>query len=520
MKLKTGIMITVLAGAFVSCLENDIEYDTHRMDYRPLEIAAPVVAKIHVPFYHSLQKELDNTFIDVIDGERVICLRYTHSEKIEWNDEISIDNFSENGVVEWSEISGISVQDLTKSIRLKLTVAEDEDSYVKEAELLTGNIIIELVGNVVGELTISVPGLTNSDGVPFKEVIQLPSFEPSDFPLDNYTLKTDDDDHKVQAFFTVNATGSGSLSINLKLTSLDVKYLSGYFGALEYKPADRDVKFDFFDKLEFNGTFGFRNIKMYGDVINRTGLPIKFTSDICFAFDGPDGDPLAFEPKLEFEVPMATESGPNHTVTPKETSFPPVLLPEIVFEDGNYPVGMKLKNLIGNANPDGFLPDGEENFVLKYENDYQADVEFTIDVPLIVNIGEYNRTDTVPFDYNNIIGDNVELSNSIEAMDITLKIVNSLPFNIKLLADAIDGGDNYVERILDDGEIFQQEGEQIILIRLVPSQISKFNSENVKKIVLSTISATDGFATIKEDAAIDIAVSVHFTSSILSTLFE
>ena len=186
MKSKINLLITVLVLASVSCLENDIEYNTKNLDYRIWDIAAPI-ANIHVPFYHSLKKKLDNTYID---DDGIICLRYTHSEKIEWNDEIALDDYSTPGVIAWDNLAG-TVSPLKQSLTVKLTIADDESSYVNEAELTSGIVEFLFRGSgtsgFTGTITITIPGLTNNEGF-FEKVIDFPSSGAS-FSLEGFKLK-------------------------------------------------------------------------------------------------------------------------------------------------------------------------------------------------------------------------------------------------------------------------------------------------------------------------------------------
>ena len=63
MKLKKCIWIAILAWAVVSCLGNNIVYNTKDIEYRTMDFATPI-AKVHVPFYQNLGKKLDNLFVN------------------------------------------------------------------------------------------------------------------------------------------------------------------------------------------------------------------------------------------------------------------------------------------------------------------------------------------------------------------------------------------------------------------------------------------------------------------------
>jgi hypothetical protein len=276
------------------------------------------------------------------------------------------------------------------------------------------------------------------------------------------------------------------------------------------------MEFDFFDELDFDGTVGFKDIKIKAEVTNRIGMPMSVSAtEVAFINEGGLKKELPMEPPFAFNVTAATESGSNHTVAPGKIDAPgasfTTTVSEILFESGKYPDGLKF-DFTGKANHNN--PDGAtENFIVKNGDNALADVALTLTVPLHLKVSEYLRRDTVEFDYNDTFGDKQDVEKaeeSIENVLIKLKVNNQLPFDVKLSAIAIDGNDNWVEDVLTPAE-FTSGAEKEIDITLTKDMATKFRQGNVKNIVITTSASTAGeeYVKVTEDAYIDITVGLH-----------
>ena len=526
MKSKISIFIAIFACVVTSCLKNEIVYDSKNIDYRSLEFAGPI-AKVHIPFYENMEKKVDGLFVN---NQGIVSISYTYSRSIEWDETISIDDyFSSDHSTEWtfdlSELeSTTSTYTGIKTYPVALTTSGNTGSYVKEAKLSAGLLELSFISDGLSssayEIVITIPGLTTHEGMAFSQKFSPVNNSPRSIPLTGYTIKTDDRHLNMICEITVN-TGSplsGKVEFDFSLSGMDVDYLSGYFGTLNYKSDDNEMEIDFFDKLNLVGTVGFKNIEMNSVVTNRTGLPMNVSADFIFTNETGLNNPLIFSPNpFYFSVLEATESGNNHVVTPTVTPFS-TTLPEIEFEGKKYPSKLKF-NVEGIANPDED-PD-IENFIVKSNIDPLAVIDLTLIVPMHVKIENYSRKDTVDFDYNDIVGNDENHINHIEFMDITLTVDNHLPFNITLTADAIDAAGDIVEKEFVNNQSITA-GNQIISVNLSQRQLEKFRTGNVKHIVLSSSANTgkDAYVQITRDDCIDIDVSVNFKFDIPSNIFE
>jgi len=508
MKSKISILIIVIL-AFSSCLRDNIVWDSENVDYRSWKLAAPI-AKIHIPLYETMKKELD--FDDLFVNEKgVICIRYTQTENIEWdNEKIGIRGYEKNWMIPYVAHSG-SVNTNT-SFKMPLMTYQ-YDSYVKIAELSTGKInftLITVPGGLSGNIIITIPKLTK-DGKAFTETISLSSVGTLNYPIAGYMLETDDN-HDLEVEFSINASGttSGIVNIHFEVTKMDVSYLSGYFGKVEYNE-EYEINFDFFDEFNFNGTFGFREIKMDTKATNRAGLPMEVKADLFFTDEIGLNKKLNLSPPFKFDMSGAAKTGDN--VTPSVNTFS-TMLPEIEFENGKYPTKLKFE-FNGTTNPNG-NPDTDVNFIVKNNNESLANVDFTLTVPLYIKVEEFSRMDIMDFDYNDIISDYEDFSTSVKSMSINLAIANNLPFEITLAATAIDDFGKHVEQILHPTHV--TKGTQNISIPIIQYQLEKFKSEDVKNIIFHTTAKTanGGYVEVKEDFFLDIDVSMRFEAEILN----
>ena len=534
MKSKINILIAVLTLALVSCLENDIVIDTDNLDFRIYEITGPVTT-LHAPLYKSIEKWMDFEGLTVIDG--VICITYVKSAKINWKEnEIGINEFNSSpewefyvpdvSSGEWFLDGGQLKYAGEMTDKVKITTGEDDGSYVTYAELASCRLTFsfDIPSNLMGNVTITIPELTKN-GVPFKETYSnltgVKEFSPEN--LEDYIMKIPDKELQLKCDFEVRSLiglSGGRLSVGLSISDVRVDYMKGYFGQLDYIPeeADKQIAFDFFEELEFDGTIGIRDIVFETTVSSSIGVPLNIvTKEISFINE--DGLKKKLANPFTLEILSAIESDEsNHTIIPQNDSNSQTLSDILFDKEEKYPTGI-LFDFSGTLNPNGDNPAGK-NFILRSSSDL-AEAEVKITVPLYFNVESYNRKDTVNFDYNDLIKDDEEFSKSVEKCVITLKVNNQLPFEVILSVYAIDEAKNVVgEYIVTDMELVAKPDKQSpITIELTNDQLVLFSEKNVKSIVFNTRAGTNGYQKVYEEDYIDIDVSINVKSSIPSNIF-
>ena len=527
MKLKIKILSVVLALAFTSCLKNEIVYNTDDLDFRPWKIAAPI-AKIHVPLYKSIGKWVNFDELDLTDinGEKVICVRYTHSETIEWDDEdLGITDISSPygwGYELPGDISSLPNSEFTHTISAIAPIETAKaDAYITEAELTSFKfkLSITIPDNLTGDVTITIPQLKDQNGADFTRTynnLQGVHNVPVEI-LTDYKLETPDKQLQMDCTFTVKSTGggstAGSIMADVSFLDIEVDYMKGYFGELTYKE-NVEMDIDFFDELDFEGTIGIKGIKMDVVATNRSGLPINVKADAFFINEGGLNEHLELDPPFDFYIDGAT--------VPTEAAVSPFFttMPDIEFVNGQYPSKLRF-DVEGKANPDG-NPNGDvTNFIVKSNDDHLANVDFTLTVPLYIKMSAYNRADTVAFDYNKIIDNDEKLSKSIHNFTLTMIVDNSLPFAINLSADAIDEAGNIVEEDIMNVNINAKQKNPPIEIKLTQDLFEKFRAGEVKNIVLRSKAQTanEDYVRVTENDYLDIVVSTRFEANIPKNIF-
>ena len=526
MKLKISILIAGVALISMSCLKNKIEYDDDNIDYRPMKFAAPV-AKVHVPLYESIKKHVDDFEELFVNEEGVLCIRYEHTEAIGWNEDIRINDVAESWIYDFKKLrttADLLVLKGSQSFRSKtLTTGDETGNYVSEAELAAGTTLhlgFDVPDGLFSawEITVTIPVLTKNNVAFSHTFTQLEPQE--DFDMNGYGYKNNSGNIEVVCDFTFTGLYSpvdDEMTIYCDLFNVEVDYMKGYFGQRTERKSI-DMEFDFFNELDFDKAVGIKDIVLEAKMTNFTGIPLNFKADqVSFTYQ--DGSrTVLLDDFEEMKIKPATESGSNHTITPSEQSSEPQKLKPIVFEGKNkkYPTGVAL-NFSGISNPDG--DKGDENFIYKsVEKLAEAQVSFI--VPFYLQMDEYSRSDTVKFDYNDILGIDEKHDNNVEYFTITLKIDNGLPFDISLEAVAFNKQTKYSSVILsaENGAIVSDK--KTIDITLSKTQLDDFKINKVTEIILHSKGKTKGedYVKVTDKAYLDIAVSVDFKAQIPSNL--
>jgi len=527
MKSKINILIAVLALALASCLKNEIVYDTDNLEFRTWEFAMPI-AKIHAPLYESMKKWIDFEGDFLID-KGIICVRYTHSEKVKWGDEeIGIKDI--RSLPDWNcdvppfSSDGQFTGDMYQTV--PITTIEI-DSYITEAHLASCNLNlrISVPGSLKSDFTLTIPQLIDAEDNVFTKPYSVIGQDILIIErLENYRIDAPDKEMELTCDFTITNTGGSSpgglFKIDLALTDIVADYMKGYFGQTT-ADVTVEMEFDFFDELDFDGTVGIQDIGFEATVINWTGIPLQIEAkEINFIKEDMNREKLA-DPFI-LDVPSAT-LGNNYTVESSSALTPSQKLSEILFEKGKYPTAIEfVYSGTSNPNPNLNKVDGE-NFIVKTV-DHLAEAQITLTVPLHVKVENYSRTDNVDFDYNDIVGNDKDKVNNVEYVHINLVVDNGLPFEVVLEAFAINESGSFNETnsssIILPKEKIGSKKKTDIAIRLLKAQLDEFRENEVKNIVLYSSAQTENesYVKVSENDYLDIAVSVSVKAEIPSNL--
>lgn len=519
----------MLVLMFASCKENDVVFNIEETDNRSIDLAAPVVSKLHIPLYKSMERWLDFDGMSVENG--VICVKYTHTDTIKWSSDIGLEDIVIPGG--W-EFFLNNVKHIPGELKFSGSLNPDpsdlktkeDGSSVAEAELSSGLVRFSffIPSNIATcDITMTINEIRTHDDKPFTE--EFTGLTPGKHnipPIDisGYFIKAPERKIYVKFDFTVTTSDnemptSGIMDINFTVSDWDVYYMSGYFGKTD-KHVNGEIEFDFFNDLEFEKTIGLRDIEMKAEMTNYTGLPMKIeAAKFYFANENDLNRELETQEAVEFDIPAAIEKNvQNHSIDPAKKEFT-AKLKDVEFTAPNFPTKITY-DLRGMTNPDG---EGEtDNFVL-YDKDHGlAKIDAMLTIPLYMKVKAYNRTDTIPFDYNDLISDEVELSEGVQFIAAELEVDNNMPFDVELWATVIDEAGVVVENILTKQIVKAHSITKNLEIKFIQEQLEKFRQRDVKNIVLYSKSGTENgeYVKVYEDAALDIFVSVRMKSKIPS----
>jgi len=524
MQAKISILTAIFMLSVVSCIK-DYDFDTKDINLRSGQFAAPI-AKLQIPLFESIERFMEIEGLKYDPITRILLIQYIHSEKIEWSDDIKIDDFEDTWRTEIPPIGGWIPDGVEYELPeriyenfIKLQASEDDDSYVSFAELAGGTFEISVTlptGNFTSwNIDIVIPMLQKG-GDPFTlnfnkdENIMVKNVD-----LAGYTIETDGNNElKTDSRFTGRATGApptGNFEINFKIKDVEFNYLVGYFGKFDIEQSG-EMEFDFFDQLDIDGDMNLRGITVITKITNHAGLPMNVDVDVNFTND----DETSSKELLTMsgvDVPAAT-SVTNPGILNRQD---PISTLELDLKNQSF---TKLKFAVdGKANHNNPPLGGSivPNFLQK--RDYMAEIEMTINVPFDFKL-TYSRSDTVGFDYRDIMngfgGDHAqEFSESISNFTIYLSIDNGMPFDIDLDIYATNGAGTIRVPISNDLDIKAQSGTQPFSISLSQNILRQLWDNDVKNVVIASSAKTmkDGnpdFVQVTKDAYLNIGLSIEF----------
>ena len=567
MKSKISILIAVLMMAFASCKENDIIFDKDDLDMRVVAIDGPVI-NIHVPIFGSMKQHLNLPDLDWtdIDGQDVICVKYSKIQTIDWTDKIIIKG--ENGenkitsggdwnfnipLIDLPNSAGMKYSTTTTKI-VEVTTGDETDAYFTLAELSKGmlKLVIDVPTKLVADGTLTINELLDSNGAPYVmpfaglkgDGCELP-VNPEDRDISGYTFIPDESGGKhfvnMVCDFTVEYDNSASTTANenrfgieLEIYDMDVSYIEGYFGKMEYKIEDDNaMEFNLFEHLNLgdDGEIGIKDVSIELNVINPVGVPAEIKGHINFANNDGWSEPLLMTGAGEnFDVNINAATHNNRQVTPGALEEPfnkklytkshsDHLDPSIYLTKENLPTRITF-DVNGYGNPNGDIPKNS-NFAVNEGNEIAAKVEVIVTVPLHIKVKNFVRTDTIGFNFREDICNNDEsYSEKIEYVDIKLEVVkNEFPFDLDITLIPIGANDKPLKNNIIHLEKETIDGVEHFFAKLTDIDFLDFWDYDVKNFALQIDANTqneDYVKITKEHSFIDISFKTNIKAPIPS----
>jgi len=581
MKSKINILIAALILIMASCRKEEIVYDPDEVNFRQIEISMPL-AKIEVPIYGSMNKHIDfdsdNTKLILIgdeEGKRVIAIRYSHSEKIDWSEEISVNDKrkGESGMIQsidgWTADIDLppggpgpnfkfpsdgSMFRMEQSVPVSIGI--EDDSYFDLVELLNGSLQIyaSVPRYLEAVIEMTIPQLKDPNGIPFKyrrtdfmgsgQVINDPdnllagyTIEPTQNGNDRYLDLVCDFSVEYNAL-NLSGPNNNQIEVQLEMSKLLPSYIEGYFGQMKKDDAggaDKRMDFDFFEFLHIaeGGEIGIKDMTINMKVTNPVGMPARLGGFMKFGNNDGWSETLKIEgeDELKFDVDQPPYVAGSRNVTPvvtegtKKVYTPSTSTDHAVhFYYPNFPTFLEFDfNAI--ANPDGQpnLSDPPNFVVIDEHYNPTADIEIDITVPFYLNVKNFTRTDTVGFNYREICQDNEKISKSVKKLDLYIDLDKyDFPLNVIITLIVVD--DNYkpikeVHKLVLDKDQSPIKNRLVALAEFADDFWGESDEKSAKHILVKVDANTEGQAAgeyklIRENQKLDISVRLDFAAGI------
>lgn len=537
--LKT--MLPAAALLLAGCQDDDIMVNTDSADdNREIEIAAPAGEITYQ--IADLLDDLDNEYV-FVDDQGLVNVSYSQDVDIEWETLVSIPDVSETWY--FSPSDGIPFP----SPRLKAAVATSFTEKVKlnhrddmrydSLNMDNGLLVAQLrfPYGTTGTASVTIPEVTNN-GTPLTYTFVV---DESNYVFDIYedisgmrvepSQATDSSYLKVVTAMDLNNVAVGDVELDFQLTNMQPGMTFGYFGNQTSPVRHEELTFDVFDDLELleDQSIEFGNVYLDVEVNSGIGVPfnVRVENMNFYLEDGqPYADPLTIDgnPYLDLTLEAATYGDPiEPTATTlrinKETpsnivdivnAYPRRMVFD-VFSVSNPSHGPQTFNFMG---PDNVL-NGTMDIVL----------------PAYFKTSAYSRTDTVDFDFNDIVGEDDEDVRELEEFTVYFDFFSKIPADIAASAHVIDGNGTKIDDILEastsviaagvpdetTGRVTEAE-QTTFTITVSGDQINQFLDQNAMNIVIETDFATGGddYIRIYEDMDFRAVVSFEGTGKIPS----
>ncbi len=528
MKTKQFLkLLPVAALLFAGCQDDNINVVTDADN--DTEIAGPA-GKINFTVADFLD-EIDSEYVKIRE-DGLVYLHYEQDVDLEWDNLVQFVEFSE----EWTfSPSDALLASQLKAIRAGYTdtvvLSHRGDVRYDSSTVASGFMSAELSvpDGTVGDITISLPGVTRADGTPliydfyadgnqtsfpiyenlkdveidFKQKSQTP-------PYDSYfTVKTD---------FDLDNIGFGSATLSFNITNPQPGFTFGYYGQQEETKTGEELTFNIFEEFDaLSEEIEFGDFMFDFEATSGIGVPFEVVVKNMAFYDSKKKyiDDLMVDGADSVIIDLDEAGYDNRVVEPTSVSFAVDRSNSNITDIGNkYPQKM-IFDVISRSNPDG---EESLNF-MGPENILKGKVSGNI--PLWFRTSSYTRQDTLSFDFNDMVGDKDEEARKVEKFDVYFDFYSKLPIDIFATAWVIDGNDQKIDDLFEEQVEVVQSGKPStdgyvdeakhteFVVSLTGEQINQFLDREAKDIVMALKVATyeEELIKIYEDMEFTIEVS-------------
>lgn len=533
------LTMALLLGA--GCKENDInEGDINTDANRQYEIAG----KLGTIAFNG--RELINEFGDgdfIVDNDSMLMRSFVMPMSMEWN---NLAAFTTPSLNQNYNIPAAASFSFTEIIQMNPTADVRLDQMVINEGQLNLRIVVPSAINS-GKLTVSLPDITKN-GSPLSYTLDISSSHTleKNIPLKdailNFQQTNDVAPHNSHLRLTIALSNlapniGGNMAVSFELTNLQTQVIYGYFGKKTMTQNDYSFAFDMFDENSIGlDEVTFADFRIFIQGINPMGTPLEMTvKNIRLSKEEVAGSQwvLSTDDNL---TPLSPKFSLN------KASGPSPLIPDtaetvIINRDNSNieAIGTKFPNhiqcdLSGITNPTATTSTQSiKNFI---GADKSVKANLMVNFPFWFNSKGYTRTDTIDFDFNDIIGidetsqsddDYQEFADNIERFQLFLDFANCMPFTLTAQARVVDENDVLITNLLEPNQQLIEAAvpdntckietakNTNVVLNITQEQFKLFHEKKAKKIILD-------LKTVTYDAQNGTMVKIFTTNSLKATV--
>lgn len=518
----------------MGCQDNDILVNTE--SNRPIEIAAPAGDITYQ--VADLIRDIDNEYV-FVDEEGLVNVKYTRDVDIDWESLVNLRDFHYT----WSYSPGLLYPinspvnvDYSEKVQLNHRADVRYDSLTMEWGALSAYLMVPY--GTEGNITITIPEVLH-DGDPLSYSFYASGnqryFQITEDLSGKKVIPSQGVDSSYISVVTsldLSNMVAGDVALEFSLMDMQPGIAFGYFGQQESARPNEELTLDVFDELDVIN--GIELFDFYIDlkVNSEIGVPFDVVTENIRFYDENDVliDVLEVENsnQIHLALPSAVYGNP---IGMSETNFhiSGTNSDNIVDIANSYPRRV-LFDVTSFSNPDGETQ--ELNFmglsnVLQGEMDIVAPLWFRTS-------SEYVRSDTIDFDFNDILGEDSDDAREVESATIWFDFYSKIPVDISAAAWVEDAEGNKIDDLFGDAENdgsievvkagVPDSGSGRVMepthtafnVKVTGDQINEFLDRNAMNIVVETKISTDGeeYVKIYEDMSFNAVVSFEATGNL------
>ncbi|MBN2744534.1 MAG: hypothetical protein JXR39_11635 [Marinilabiliaceae bacterium] len=525
MKTRNYLIYSLLASVFMltpgcagdDIYEKDINTDANRVYEMHIVGGAVTVNGLDL-----IDEFGDGDFI--IDNDSLIMRRFEMPMTMEWDELVSFQSPEVNQII---PIAAGSLTSISQVIEMSMNPSADVrlDAILLDAGRLHFTITAP-IGITNATMTVSFPELQRANGSTLSYTQTITASQRTLVIQENlaqavikFLQKTDIAPHNSYitlkiGFTNIAANSGGNIQVDGAFSELSAEQVNGYFGNKTLLKSNNEFEFDMFDKYELQNKVQFSDFRVYVQGINPIGTPFKL-----------DVENIRFSQKDKAGTEWVFADNSNNPLTPSislnAATGPTPLVPDttetISYNRDNsniellgekYP-NFLVCNLKGLSNPQAGSDTKNIHNFMGRNRTVSADIK--IDFPFwfktIENLQSkgYMRTDTIDFDFRDMVDNDEDVVESFERLMINLEFTNGMPFSITAALNVVDENDKFIANLLEtDNNKFLEKptidkdykvtspSVTNFSINVSKEKIKKFWNEKAMKILLvSTMITSD-----------------------------